>query len=413
MVSAIFITLHFYYFLRTILYYYLWINSFSVIKKKYKNIIDLPIYTILCPLYKEKHLVRQLIGNLSKLDYELNKLQIIILLENNDEDVIHEACLVEQEFMNLWIEIVICPEPEKNQTRTKPRALNFALPHILGEYCVVYDAEDEPEIDQLKKAVYDFRTTNHACLQACLNYRNFEENWIARMFSTEYSTWFDALIPGLAYDNMPIPLGGTSNHFRTSIINELKGWNAKNVTEDCEIGLQLSLKGYTVGHLDSTTWEEACHRFWPWIKQRTRWIKGYMYTWLHTSAKPKDIKSFISWHLFVLGTPLVTLINPILWLITLYGVFGGDISLFFPTEFSSKLGLYCLFFGNIIYIGIAMISSLKRGRKLNAILSLTFPVYWLMMSVSAYRALWQMITVPSVWEKTEHGISKKDNRKNV
>lgn len=415
MMSYFLVLLHIYYVLRTSLYFWLWYSASSF---KYKFIKtskrkSLPIYTILAPMYREHNIVKQLINNLNNINYPKDKLQIICLVEDDDIKVI---TAVSNEILNhpkLWIELIICPAPKKNQNKTKPRALNFALNDIKGEFVVVYDAEDEPEIDQLKKAVRIFDKTDYSCLQACLNYRNHKENWLARMFSTEYSIWFDWLIPGLAHHNMPIPLGGTSNHFRTEVIKKLKGWDPNNVTEDCEIGLRMYALGMKVGWLQSTTWEEACHRTWPWIKQRTRWIKGYMYTWLYSKNVPKGFKALISWHLFVLGTPLVTLINPLMWGLTTLWLLNYDISVFFNEDWMWKFAWFCMLFGNILHITMCIAASLFRNRKFNALLCITFPIYWLLMSVAGIRALYELWVNPTYWSKTSHGVSKRDDRKKV
>lgn len=412
MIAYLLVALHGYYLMRTLLYLWLWWTSSSFqyrFRKAEKR--ELPIYTVLAPMYREKRVVKQFLDNIAKLDYPKDRLQVIVLLEEDDVAVQWEVAIQTLLHEDLWIETIVCPPPAKGENKTKPRALNFALNQIAGEFVVVYDAEDEPEVDQLKKAVFVFDRTDYACLQACLNYRNHGENWLARMFSTEYTIWFDCLIPGLSKHDMPIPLGGTSNHFRTKIIRKLKGWDAKNVTEDCEIGLRMYEYGLRVGWLDSTTWEEACHRFWPWIKQRTRWIKGYMYTWVNTKFQASNWKALASWHLFVLGTPLVALVNPLMWALTILWLTGHDISYFFPHAWMWKFAWFCMLFGNILHIYMCAVASALRKRYLNALLSVTFPVYWLMMSIAGYRAFWQMFTDPTKWEKTEHGVSSRDDRR--
>ena len=166
--------------------------------------------------------------------------------------------------------------------RTKPKAANYALAFARGEYLVVYDAEDRPERDQLKKAVATFRASPRqtACLQARLNFYNADHNWLTKMFALDYALWFDTLLPGLDRIGVPMPLGGTSNHFRTSVLRDIGGWDAFNVTEDADIGIRLSQLGYRVSMLDSNTFEEAPVTIGAWLKQRSRWLKGYMQTWL-------------------------------------------------------------------------------------------------------------------------------------
>lgn len=72
-----------------------------------------------------------------------------------------------------------------------------------GEYLVIFDAEDQPEPDQLKKVVVAFRKSspNTACIQCRLNHFNANENWLTRMFTLDYSLWFDFMLGGV-----PAPL---------------------------------------------------------------------------------------------------------------------------------------------------------------------------------------------------------------
>ena len=208
-----------------------------------------------------------------------------------------------------------------SQPQTKPKACNFALRFARGEYLVIYDAEDRPEPDQLRKVVATFRRAppNTACLQCRLNYFNANENWLTRMFTLDYSLWFDQVLPGLERLNMPIPLGGTSNHFRIDVLRELRAWDPFNVTEDADLGIRLTQKGYRVGVVDSTTFEEASCQAGNWIRQRSRWIKGYMQTLLvHTRRPLHLIRStgplgFLGFVFFIGGTVLSGLLNPIFW----------------------------------------------------------------------------------------------------
>ena len=57
------------------------------------------------------------------------------------------------------------------------------------------------------------------------------------MFTLEYTFWFDYMLPGLERLRLPIPLGGTSNHFRTATLRDLGGWAPFNVTEDAHLGI--------------------------------------------------------------------------------------------------------------------------------------------------------------------------------
>jgi len=284
---------------------------------------ELPRYTILVPVYKEANVIGLLMENLANLDYPKEKLEILVLIEEDDPETL-EAAKASRPPDN--VRFIVVPD---GPPKTKPKACNVGLLFATGEYLVIYDAEDKPEPDQLKKAVAAFRKgpEHMICVQAALNYFNWDENYLTRMFTLEYSYWFDYILPGLYRLGLPIPLGGTSNHFKTEKLRELGGWDPFNVTEDADLGIRAAMHGYTVGVINSTTYEEANTRVGNWIRQRSRWIKGYMQTALVHSRRPLEllrkvgVKQFMGFFLLIAGTPLTFLISPLLWLLFGYWLF--------------------------------------------------------------------------------------------
>ncbi|MDO9589573.1 MAG: glycosyltransferase, partial [Microcella sp.] len=266
---------------------------------------DLPRYTVLVPVFREANIVGQLIRNLGGLDYPTEKLEVLILIEEEDLET-RDAVLTSNPPPHF--RIVTIP---KGHPQTKPRACNVGLYFATGDYLVIYDAEDTPDPDQLKKAVVAFRRGGDetVCVQAALNYFNDRENALTRMFTLEYSYWFDYMLAGLDLGDLPIPLGGTSNHFRTAALVELGGWDPYNVTEDADLGIRASALGYRVGVINSTTMEEANTSIPNFIRQRSRWIKGYMQTTLVHARQPVTLirqiglRRFTSFVLLIAGTP--------------------------------------------------------------------------------------------------------------
>ncbi|MBN2301146.1 MAG: glycosyltransferase, partial [Lentisphaerae bacterium] len=253
---------------------------------------DLPLYTILVPLYKEANITDRIVRSLNKLDYPKKKLDIKLLLESDDTETINA---VNKTKLDDHYDVIVVPD---SQPKTKPKACNYGLKRAKGDFCVIFDAEDQPDPDQLKKVVIAFRKLppNIACIQAKLNYYNARQNLLTRWFTIEYSTTFDLYLPGLQCAGIPIPLGGTSNHFRTPILKELEGWDPFNVTEDCDLGVRLYRLGYKTMMIDSTTWEEANSRLWNWIRQRSRWVKGFFQTHLtHTRNPIRILKQLGLW----------------------------------------------------------------------------------------------------------------------
>lgn len=371
---------------------------------------SLPIYTILVPAYREPQVIGQLIRSLDALEYPKERLDIKLLLEEDDHETIAAA---EAAKPGDHFEIVRVPYSEP---RTKPKACNYGLQRAHGRYVTIYDVEDRPEPLQLRRAIAAFRRLDdrYACLQAKLVYHNPDQNSITRWFSTEYAMWFSQLLPGLIEESAPLPLGGTSNHFSRQVLDEIGGWDPYNVTEDADLGIRLHRHGYRTAVLDSITEEEANSDFVNWIKQRSRWYKGYLQTWLTHMRHPRELYrelgpgGFIGFNLFVGGTPLLSLLNPVFWAITLVWFLGRlpGIEDLFPW-WLYYVGMGCMVGGNLLFVYANMVAARQQGKPELVIAAVLSPIYWLMMSVAAIKAVVQLATAPSFWEKTAHGLDQK------
>lgn len=370
------------------------------------DVRTLPVYTVLVPLFREAAVLNQLVNSIESLDYPRRKLDVRLLCEEDDAETI-EAIRA----LNLppHFEQIIVP---KSDPQTKPKACNYGLVGAKGKYVVIYDAEDRPEPDQLKKAVVMFERAEDSvvCIQAKLNFFNQDTNLLTRWFSLEYATLYDLILPGLDARNDPIPLGGTSNHIRLDRLVEVGGWDPYNVTEDADLGIRLHKSGYRTIMMDSTTLEEANSEIANWVRQRSRWIKGYIQTWLVYMRHPirllRDVgfKGFLSFQLMVGGT-FIFLINPFFWALTtvFFLTQAGLIQDLFP-GWVYFLAAGQLFLGNFVFMYLGMAAGSRRGYYGLAPYALMLPIYWGLMSLAAWKGFLQLFTNPFYWEKTEHGL---------
>lgn len=371
---------------------------------------SLPVYSILCPLYKEAKLIPQFLEAIAKLDYPKNKLDVMLLLEEDDKETIDSVSSISLPY---YFRTVIVPD---SLPKTKPKACNYGLSYAKGEYLVIYDAEDIPDPMQLKKAYLGFKTlpSNIVCLQAKLNYYNPGQNLLTRFFTAEYSLWFDLTLTGLQSLNSSIPLGGTSNHFRTKDLRDLQGWDPFNVTEDADLGVRLFKKGFKTAIIDSTTLEEANSNLGNWLRQRSRWIKGYFQTYF---VQTRDFWSFVRTnglkHAFIFqltigGKLLFLLINPFMWVMTfLYFAFYNEMAPVIERVFFAPMSYVAVFswvFGNFLFLYYYMVACAKRNQWSLVKYVYFIPLYWAMMSHAAGIALYQLIIKPHYWEKTIHGF---------
>ncbi len=368
---------------------------------------ELPIYTILVPMYHEATVLPSLVRGLERLDYPRTKLDVKLLLEEDDLETREAA---ERLKLPPYCQVVVVPH---GLPKGKPKACNYGLVHVKGEYVVIYDAEDLPDPDQLKKAILAFQTDESlACIQSKLNYFNRDQNILTRWFTAEYSVWFDLLLPGLDATNAPIPLGGTSNHFKTAQLRELGGWDPYNVTEDADLGLRLFARGWKTGVIDSTTYEEANSALYNWVRQRSRWVKGYIQTWLVRMRHPVALwraigpYGFFSFQMIVGGTFFSFLINPVFWLLTVLWFLTrwGVIQQLFPGAIF-LLGALGLYAGNFVFTYLNVAGCLRRGYYGLVKYALLTPIYWALMSIAAWKGFLQLFYKPFYWEKTQHGLS--------
>lgn len=369
---------------------------------------ELPVYTVLVALYREEAVVGQLVGALERLDWPKSRLDIKLVCEADDDATI-EA--IQRADPGPHIELVRVPP---SLPRTKPKALTYALSGARGTFIAVYDAEDRPHPQQLREAHASFREQPDevACLQAPLIISNAHSSWLSACFALEYSGLFRCLLPVLAAQKLPIPLGGTSNHFRTAALRRAGAWDPYNVTEDADIGLRLHRLGYRCGVIRRQTLEDAPTSLPVWLSQRARWYKGWLQSWLvmtrapFATARNMGWRAYLVFQLLIGGMLLSSLTHPFLYVSFAFMVMairenGGDMLLswqgiLFTIDTLNILGSYAIF---MLMGRNRMISYEKKqvGRRWTAI-----PLYWLMMSVAAWRAVVELKTRPFVWNKTPH-----------
>lgn len=378
---------------------------------------DLPIYTILLPVRKEKEFVlNNLLHSIYNLEYPKNKLDIKLIVDNDDNKTISVAKNLNK---NFDFDLVIVPT---HKTKSKPISCNYALNYAKGKFLTIYDAEDRPEKYQLRKAVEKFNKLDSKviCLQASLNYYNKYTNFLSYCFSIEYSMWFDFTIHSINKFTAFFPLGGTSNHFKTEKLIELGGWDGYNMTEDAEISVRIVKAGYKIFVLNSITEEECPITIQSWLKQRTRWFKGFMQTFCEHILIKRPIASinvvnnkkkfskisnlsltnimifhiFISMSFFFFISLLVICYNNII-----FSQFNESHLL----NILAKINIILLII--ITYVSFIVIC-VKNHIKFHFKYFIFFPFYWCLHYIAGIRALYYLITTPFYWSKTEHGVIK-------
>ncbi|PIV78905.1 MAG: glycosyl transferase [Rhodobacteraceae bacterium CG17_big_fil_post_rev_8_21_14_2_50_63_15] len=367
----------------------------------------LPKVSILVPLFRETEIAHALIARLSRLTYPKCLLDVILVLE--EEDALTQATLAGIDLPS-WVQPVIVPD---GTPRTKPRAMNYALDFCKGDIIGIFDAEDAPDPDQITQVVRRFEQVPRdvACLQGILDYYNPRQNWIARCFTIEYAAWFRMILPGMARLGLAIPLGGTSLYFRRDVLEELGGWDAHNVTEDADLGFRLARHGYRTEMVRTVTEEEANCRPWPWIKQRSRWLKGYMTTYLVHMRRPRLLfrqlgaRKFWGFQVHFVSALSQFFLAPFLWSfwLVLLGL-PHPLDPVLPRAEMVALGRLFLMV-EVLNICIHLLAVSGRKHRHLMLWVPTMHFYTPLGAVAAYKALYELVFKPFFWDKTAHGLT--------
>ncbi|WP_238381015.1 glycosyltransferase family 2 protein [Alkalilacustris brevis] len=369
-------------------------------------IARLPAVSVLVPLFAERDIAARLIRRLGRLSYPKELLDVLLVVEADDNTTL--GALASRRLPR-WMRVITVPA---GTLRTKPRALNYALDFCRGSIIGVYDAEDAPESDQLHRVVRRFheRGPELACVQGMLDYYNPRTNWLARCFTIEYAAWFRLVLPGLERLGLALPLGGTTLFFRRSTLEELGGWDAHNVTEDADLGIRLARHGYRTELLDTTTAEEANCRLLPWIRQRSRWIKGYAVTYaVHMRAPGKLLRDlgwwrFLGFQVLFLGTLSQFLLLPLLWSFWLLALGPGHpLAWALPAWALVAMGV-AFALSEAVNIGVGLAALDQRRHRFLRLWVPGLHFYFPLAALAGYKALWEVLRRPFYWDKTAHGL---------
>jgi len=369
---------------------------------------ELPVYTVLLPAFAEQNIIEELIHGVGALEYPRDKLEILLLLEADDELTVSAA---RSGSIDDLAQIVLVPASEP---RTKPKACNYGLTLSSGEFVTIYDAEDVPDPLQLRRAVVAFSTQpdDVACIQARLAYFNDRQNLLTKWFAVEYDQWFGFVLPALSKARAPLPLGGTSNHMRRDVLMASGAWDPFNVTEDADLGIRLARLGYRTAVLDSITLEEANSDALNWVRQRSRWYKGYLQTFLVHTRHPRalirelGVGGFIRFMTTMTGPATTNVLNVVFGAAGVLWITGRPqvINELLPTPlYYAGLISFALGYTSTVYMGLLTTRAEHKPYLLGAVL--LSPLYWVLMSVAAAKAVFQLIFQPSYWEKTAHGLT--------
>ena len=375
-----------------------------------------PRISVMVPLFKETEIAEVLVERLQKITYPKVLLDVVLVLE--EKDTLTRNTLARCALPS-WMRIV--EVPDGGGLTTKPRALNYALDFCKGDIVGIWDAEDAPAPDQLNHVAARFARApkDVVCLQGILDYYNPRCNWIARCFTLEYAGWFRVILPGFAKLGLMIPLGGTTLFLKRDKIHEMGGWDAHNVTEDADLGVRIARMGYRTETIATATYEEANCRPWRWVKQRSRWLKGFMVTYTVHMRSPRlllrdlGLKQFLGFQAFFWGTFSQFLFGPFLWTFWAY-----RLAMPHPVQSIVDNKVLLIVFGlfmitEVVNLAVALCATSREAHKFLLPWAFTLPIYFPLGTLAGYKALYELLYRPFYWDKTQHGQSKPDKKSAV
>ncbi|MGF1551368.1 MAG: glycosyltransferase [Paracoccaceae bacterium] len=371
--------------------------------------VETPDVSLLVPLFREARMVGEIVGAIDRLDYPRDRLEVKLVVEAADAAT---RRAVEGASLPPWVSVVVVPD---GGPRTKPRALNYALNLCRGAVVGILDAEDRPEPGQLRAVADAFAglAPDYGCVQCRLRFHNARESWISRCFQLEYAIWFDVLLRGWERLGLPIPLGGTSVYFRRDALEAVGGWDAHNVTEDADLGMRLYCRGWRTRLLDEATDEEANCRWWPWVRQRSRWLKGDLLTWLCHARDPRALwrdlgpRGFLAFNVLFLGAAASYLAMPLFWGSLAASLAAGE-SVW--GRWLPGWALWPVYASLAVGQGVMLAAAARAAARARALDLLAWapalPLYWTLGAMAAWKAVAELFVAPYYWDKTRHGTSR-------
>jgi cellulose synthase/poly-beta-1,6-N-acetylglucosamine synthase-like glycosyltransferase len=367
---------------------------------------ELPVITVLIPLYKEREIIPQLFRRISEFDYPVEKLDIIFILESTDQETI-SAFLTAQPPAHF--KALLSPNVTP---KTKPKALNVAFTKSKGEILVIFDAEILPDVDQLKKAYITFKQHPEAkYLHGRMNVYNADFNWITHLYDAEFAYFYDYYLPGIVRMGVPIPLSGHSTYFRREVIEKVGGWDSYNIAEDCDIGIRIYRHGFKSGMmLDSFSWEQSTTTIPRWLRQRTRWEQGFIQTSLVHLRFPLLLKTELGswrnffWFLYLVpGNVILNILHIFHWGLFFLWIFthAAFIEFLFPLS-TIYFSMLTFIGGNYVLLMFHMLGLYSRRHYTGVKYALGSLVYWIMLGLATFRAAILFFFRPFSWDKTPH-----------
>lgn len=357
-------------------------------------------FSLIVPCRHEAGVIGHTLKDLLKIHYPKDKFEILVPLACDDLETIAEVQSVIEETKSPQIRVEIFFDGILG----KPHGLNVALAKTKFDYVAVFDAEDVVHRDILNFVNTKIVQEGRKVVQTGVSLLNWWSSWFSIQAVMEYYFWFNSRLFWHA-DRGIVPLGGVGVFFPKEKLQQIGGWDEKCLTEDAKIGIDLSVVGVEFAVMSQDQFsvkEEVPVDFSGFLKQRTRWIQGFLQillsgTWRKLSFSKQIIfLNFVLFPFFQFG-------------LALWGMFSVI------ANHTSQIGLALIAFIPLFLLISQMAVSLAgvveimilRKQKLKMPVAiilyiLSFVPYQILLTIALIRAVKRQMFGNLGWEKTLH-----------
>lgn len=375
------------------------------------DVAEKTFFSIIIPARHEKAVIADTLRQLFKQTYSVRKIEILIPMAINDTETITEVYKVINESKVTNVKPVIFNGGPIN----KPHALNVALNEAKGDYIAIFDAEDQVHPKLLSLVNAAILREGRQIIQTGVSLINWWSNWFNLHAVLEYYFWFNSRLKWYASKGI-IPLGGVGVFLPKEVIIKMKGWDEKCLTEDAKLGIDCSIAGFKFKILSDeklAVQEETPNRLSTFIRQRTRWIQGFLQIVDNRNWENFSTTNQI-YFLFLFLFPLFQTFFYIWFMISLFLARELPIAL----AMLSFLPLFIFAFNVIVQVTglVEMLYLRKQVFLIPAaviIYFITFIPYQLLINFCAVRAVIRYSSGNFVWEKTTHFNNHRRSNKLV
>lgn len=379
----------------------------KVTKSKEKTLSSYPYISVLVPAHNEAKVIVKTVESLLDLNYPNNRYEIIVINDNSSDKSRELLEDMQKRYKGRALKVINTDKVTGG--KGKSNALNIGYKQSIGNYIVVYDADNTPERDALRYLVAEIENDDElAVVIGKFRTRNRDVNLLTRFINIETLSfqWMAQAGRWQLFNLCTIP--GTNFIIRRDVIDKIGGWDINAVAEDTELSFRIYAMGYKIKFMPlSVTWEQEPQTLKVWFKQRVRWVKGNVYVLIKHlptlfSSKSHRIKFdmlyFLSIYFVLLGA---LIISDSLFLLNALGLITMTLA-----SLSILLWMMAIFLFTItVFITLTTEKGEMRLSNLFITLLMYFTYCKLWMVVAAYGLVQYLIDIvlkrKAKWYKTE------------